>query len=246
LFDGVSRQKTSNADADIANAMTQSIDSLHKILKDQTRRKAIKLIHDRGSLSYTELMENLDIASTGTLNYHLKVLGDLLEKDAMGQYKLSGKGELAFKLLTEFPNGETKTLDKRTYMIWAVLFSAVAFTTILNGIFGLVSLQRTGLILAIVSLSFAFAFYIRIKPSQSGNRAFFIAIGAICLGFVLWFIVTSIVLFSGLRWQIVDATGNVGDDFVVFATLILCWIVGGFVGEWIGKRRNYVIPTLRL
>ncbi len=56
------------------------IDSLHKILKDPTRRKAILLLND-GSLTYTELMDKLDIISTGTLNYHLKVLGDLVEKD---------------------------------------------------------------------------------------------------------------------------------------------------------------------
>jgi hypothetical protein len=84
------------------------------------------------------------------------------------------------------------------------------------------------------------------QKKASGNRAFFVAAGALGLGFIFWFIITSIILFSGVRWQIVGSTGNLGDDFVVTATLIICWIVGGFVGDLIGKRRNYIIPTLRV
>ncbi len=226
--------------------MTQSIDSLHKVLKDENRRRAIILLHDQDSLGYTDLMDHLDIVNTGTLNYHLKVLGGLLEKNADGQYKLSEKGQLAYRILTEFPSGQPQAADGRMYKVWVILFTAVIAATILNGYFGYISLQRTTLILAIEILSFGFAFYIRIKPSHTGNRAFFIALGALCLGFILWFIVTSLILFSGLRWQILSAAGNVGDNFVVLATLIICWIVGGFIGECIGKKRNYVIPTLRV
>jgi predicted transcriptional regulator len=60
--------------------MNPETGSLNKILKDETRRKIILTLTDREILSYTELMETLLIANTGTLNYHLKVLGDLFEK----------------------------------------------------------------------------------------------------------------------------------------------------------------------
>ena len=66
--------------------MSSEIEALNKILKDKTRRKIILTLTDRESLSYTELMETLRIDSTGTLNYHLKVLGDLLGKTDSGQY----------------------------------------------------------------------------------------------------------------------------------------------------------------
>ena len=99
---------------------------------------------------------------------------------------------------------------------------------------------------ALLLLTTGFAFYIRVRPSNSGNRVFFIFVGAFVIGFILWFLVTSIILFSGLRWQIISSTGNIGDDFVVFATLIICWLVGGFLGDLIGKRRNYIIPMLRV
>jgi DNA-binding transcriptional ArsR family regulator len=225
--------------------MTSTIDSLHKILKDETRRKIIRALSEKGSLTYTDLTESLNIVSTGTLNYHLKILGDLTKKNDSGQYLLSEKGQLAYRVLTEFPNEQSQVADKRIFKAWIILFAATVATTILNGNF-FIPLQRTVLILAIEILSFSFAFYIRIRPSHSGNRAFFIAVGALGLGFIFWFIVTSIILFSGIRWQIVGSTGNLGDDFVVTATVIICWVVGGFVGGLIGKRRNYIIPTLRV
>ena len=196
-------------------------------------------------MTYTDLMESLSIVSTGTLNYHLKILGNLIKKNDLGQYLLSEKGQLAYRVLTEFPNEQPQVADKRIFKAWIILFAATVAITILNGYF-FIPLQRTALILAIEILSFSFAFYIRIRPSHSGNRAFFIAVGAFGIGFIFWFIITSLILFSGLRWQIVGSTGNLGDDFVVTATLIICWIVGGFVGDLIGKRRNYIIPMLRV
>jgi DNA-binding transcriptional ArsR family regulator len=223
--------------------MTSAIDSLHKILKDETRRKIILELNEKGSVSYTDLMDSLGIVSTGTLNYHLKVLGDLLEKDQAEKYVLSEKGKLAYRVLTELSNGQPQD-DKRIYKSWVVLFVATIAITVLNGYFSVISWQRTILVLVIEILSFAFAFCIRIRPSHTGNRAFFIAVGTFCLGFVFWALITLLILHSGLRWQIQSATGYLGDDFVAAATLIICWILGGWVGDLIGKRRNYIIPRL--
>ena len=86
--------------------MSSGIESLHKILKDETRTKIVLLLHEKGSLSYTELMETLGFVTTGLFNYHLKVLGDLLAKNEAGQYTLSEKGKLAARLLIEFPNAQ--------------------------------------------------------------------------------------------------------------------------------------------
>ena len=72
--------------------MDSGLASLHKILKDETRRKIILLLNEKDSLSYTDLMDTLEIVSTGMLNYHLKVLGDLLIKNESGQYTLTEKG----------------------------------------------------------------------------------------------------------------------------------------------------------
>src|SRR5208337_5291446 len=90
--------------------MSSGIASLHKILKDETRRNIILLINEKGALSYTYLMETLGFATTGLLNYHLKMMGDLLTKDEDGQYMLTEKGKLASRLLLEFPEESTQRL----------------------------------------------------------------------------------------------------------------------------------------
>jgi DNA-binding transcriptional ArsR family regulator len=88
--------------------MGSGIASLHKILKDKTRQKIVSLLNEKGSLCYTELMDATKTSSTGQLNYHLKVLGDLLTKNKAGQYLLTEKGKLASKLLLEFPEDENR------------------------------------------------------------------------------------------------------------------------------------------
>ena len=115
--------------------MTLAIDSLNRILKDKTRRKIVLLLNEKSSLTYTELMDAVKISSTGTLNYHLKVLGDLLEKNDAGQYMLNEKGKLAARFLIEFPEQEkmvASVLDcsSRVGLCWVT----VSFVTVLLGV----------------------------------------------------------------------------------------------------------------
>ena len=91
--------------------MTQGVASLHKILKDEKRRKIISLLQEKSSLSYSDLKDASGIASTGQMNYHLKILGDLLEKN-QGQYVLSEKGKLAYRVLADFPQGPVEQAYK--------------------------------------------------------------------------------------------------------------------------------------
>ena len=64
-------------------AMSSGLASLHKVLKDKTRRRIILLLQERGSLGYVDLMKALGIENTGKMNYHLKVLGDLLSSSCV-------------------------------------------------------------------------------------------------------------------------------------------------------------------
>jgi hypothetical protein len=54
--------------------MSSGLASLHKILKDETRSKAILLLNEKEAMSYTDLMDELGIVSTGLLNYHLNLI----------------------------------------------------------------------------------------------------------------------------------------------------------------------------
>jgi hypothetical protein len=55
-------------------------------------------------------MELAKVTNTGRFNYHLKVLGALIEKQGDGRYNLTERGRLAVQLLDEFPE---KTLQAR-------------------------------------------------------------------------------------------------------------------------------------
>ncbi len=78
-----------------------SPEELIGILKDPTRR-IIRLLVEKGPLEYSEIMRELNFTSTGRLNYHLKIMKDLLEKDELNRYKLSRRGVLAYQLLREY------------------------------------------------------------------------------------------------------------------------------------------------
>ena len=88
--------------------MDVDVGALYKVLKDETRRRIVLLLHEKGSLSYMDLMNFLEITNTGKMNYHLKVLGDLLLKAADGRYALTEKGSLAAQLLLKFPEKTVK------------------------------------------------------------------------------------------------------------------------------------------
>jgi len=90
-----------------------------------------------------------------------------------------------------------------------------------------------GLVLSFLAMGFAY--YIRVRPSMRINRAIYILIGITPIGFGIW-IVWAI---SGVgRW----VTNTVGP----FPSLIMSWVIclgiGALIGDWIGKRRNYILP----
>lgn len=76
--------------------------SLHKILKDSTRRKILLQLDRHEKLSYMEIMNLLEIKNTGRFNYHLKILDDLIEKGNDGRYQLTERGHRVIGLLENY------------------------------------------------------------------------------------------------------------------------------------------------
>jgi hypothetical protein len=73
-------------------------DKRYKALDHPIRRKIIQLLAEKPQ-TYTHLLQNLEIES-GHLAYHLRNLGDLLEKDEYGKYYLNSEGAKAHDFLT--------------------------------------------------------------------------------------------------------------------------------------------------
>ena len=115
--------------------MSSGIASLHKILKDETRKKIILLLKEKGGLSYTDLMNALEINSTGKLNYHLRILEGLVLKREDGQYVLTERGVLASRLLLEFPEEDNQLQVKgkwwRRFWIAAILLQSAGLAVVL-------------------------------------------------------------------------------------------------------------------
>jgi len=70
-------------------------------LNHPIRRRIIEMLA-RNSVTYTYMLEELDI-DTGKLNFHLKKLEDLIEKDEKGLYKLTDRGLRAFSIIQHAP-----------------------------------------------------------------------------------------------------------------------------------------------
>jgi len=97
----------------MAKALDVDLESLHKILKHPIRRKIVLELDEKRELAYINLMNLLEVENTGKLNYHLKILDDLIEKNGNGKYHLTEKGDLASQLLHKFPEKTFKPLPLR-------------------------------------------------------------------------------------------------------------------------------------
>jgi hypothetical protein len=102
--------------------MDSGLSNLYKILKDENRQHIIQILDTKGSVTYTELLEASETGSTGLLNYHLKVLGDLIVKNDSGQYLLTEKGKVASSVLHNFPvEADAARKRKAQKIYWSLL-----------------------------------------------------------------------------------------------------------------------------
>jgi len=71
-----------------------------KAVSHELRRKILNLIYDYSFLNYSDLLRELDL-TTGKLNFHLKQLTGLIEKQREGGYRLTPIGEKALEILKQ-------------------------------------------------------------------------------------------------------------------------------------------------
>jgi ABC-type uncharacterized transport system permease subunit len=139
-------------------------------------------------------------------------------------------------ILTSMYN--VKTSDSKPRW-WKPLWIAVLLTTIASGVVGYfflrVPLERTVGGVALTFFCIGISYYIRIKPSRRVNRGLYILLGISPIGFVLWVVLG----LSGVGRLLTNYLG-------VWPSLIMSftvpYIIGAFIGDWLGKRRNYRLP----
>jgi hypothetical protein len=240
--------------------MSSGIASLNKILKDETRTKIVLLLNEKGSLSYTELMETLGFVTTGLFNYHLKVLDDLLVKNDAGQYPLSEKGKLAARMLAEFPNVQQSGLKPkwwRKFWIQTTLASPVMLAIALALYFLGYSNQQDlyeGLLSIVFIIGFAYMIQHILRDVLSKQTKLIVAKTAYVLGGVaigLWLAYFGVgIAFSGISRLIGNGFEPGKPLYDLFWSvwyqligLLIAPIIGAFLMYHYGKNRRFKTPN---
>lgn len=237
--------------------MSNGLASLHKILKDETRRKIVSLIDEKDAISYTDLMSTLGFLTTGLLNYHLKILGDLVSKNETGQYVLTEKGKLASRLLKEFPDGKALypgAKPKWWRRFWIEISIALAVISgSLIALFFLGYIDSTalyrGLTTAVLSVGFAYMLQHLLKDVISKKKKLLIAkaayiAGGIAVGlwiayFAVGLLLVGISRLSGNRSGY-DFFWSIG--YQLFA-LIVAPALSAIAIYRFGKKRRFKTPN---
>jgi hypothetical protein len=149
--------------------MPSGFESLHKAFKDEKRRKIILLLNEKSSLSYTELLKELGINNTGKLNYHLKVLQELITKNPEGQYILTERGKLAAGFLQELDKtkspAQIDATPTRGYMlVVSLIILGVVLTDIVFFLAGTISVAEFAKYL--VTAVFGFVFFVAAEKAR--------------------------------------------------------------------------------
>lgn len=111
-------------------ALEHPTSGLFKALSHPIRIKMVEHLQESVELSYTELLNLLNI-DAGHLNFHLKIMGELIRKTKDGNYVLTDKGSVAYCMINavkELGKGEIKVIIPQASILKRTLATAVDFT----------------------------------------------------------------------------------------------------------------------
>jgi len=89
---------------------SDELDYILQVISNRLRREIIKLIAEKGPISYTKLMKETGIDDSGTFGFHIKKMRKLLKKNDLGEYMLNRMGLKAFELIKELEGGKVKVI----------------------------------------------------------------------------------------------------------------------------------------
>ncbi|RLF94208.1 hypothetical protein DRN45_03795 [Thermococci archaeon] len=141
-------------------------------LNHPIRRRIIEMLA-RNSVTYTCMLEELDV-DTGKLNFHLKKLGDLIEKDEKGLYKLTDKGLRAFSIIQQVPEKIEEASAARRIAAYFLDFFAVILVSLIYFIFpikisGIIQQEFVITPFYILTILLVFWIYLTIFENEGGQ-----------------------------------------------------------------------------
>ncbi|MQL54238.1 winged helix-turn-helix domain-containing protein [Acidianus ambivalens] len=96
---------------------------LNRIIKDKTRKDILIYLKNKGKATYSEILRDMKL-STGKLNYHLKILEPLIEKEGE-YYKLNEKGEQLVSIMLSIEGDKDETLYNKVLPQYLALLGVV-------------------------------------------------------------------------------------------------------------------------
>ena len=142
------------------------------------------------------------------------------------------------KLKKNQPKAQPKPSLLKSKYYWITLTVTILVFTVVLGYSIQISVGKELLMLGSIFSLIGFAFYIGFKPSENyDKRATFFFVGASIVGFSIWALMVLSFNASGIIAQI---SSSVGIDFFAITSLIICLILGAFIGDLIGKNRDKI------
>ena len=110
--------------------------SIFKALDHQNRRDVLRVIGERKSITFTEIMNSIKTQDSPTLSYHLRSLAPFIEQHD-GKYRLTRLGKSAYNLLTMATSysKEAQVFQKKSSVIIGTTFMwvcAIAAAMVIN------------------------------------------------------------------------------------------------------------------
>ena len=135
-------------------------------------------------------------------------------------------------------NDEKKESSKPKYWkrFWIAVIISYIGTIIFSLLFFQTNIIRTLLLGLIFGIAIGIAYYIRIKPSLKTNKILYIMFGVTPIGFGLWLLYG----LTGMSRFLI----SLGSWYIRLNILIMIsiFVIGGLIGNWIGKKKDYRIP----
>ncbi|MGD2066581.1 MAG: helix-turn-helix domain-containing protein, partial [Candidatus Bathyarchaeota archaeon] len=78
----------------------KNVSKLFSVLSNKLRRDILSLLYEKKELSFSDLMNALDI-DTGKMSFHLRNLKMFLEQTPSGKYRLNSFGQNALRLIRD-------------------------------------------------------------------------------------------------------------------------------------------------
>jgi hypothetical protein len=121
---------------------------------------------------------------------------------------------------------------------WMPFWVFVIATTIASGFISYFYLNQPllGVLEAevFIFVFISFAYYIRVRSNLKVNRGIYILLGITPIGFLLWgaeaFALSRFFAISSIGWPL------------LLTASVIPFVIGAFIGDWIGKKRSYLLP----